>query len=161
VSHSSFACDLFCALSLGLIIISNANPSRSCVYICKFQFRPIHPPSRQLSLGAKAIRVRSVWTEAFRMCWEGAARCSEGSPRLQEAELSACRTAASSRRPLSSPWIRRPSVVDGSGIVRSNIAAAARLWPAPLKAGGGIALASSAMRRWTSWARRRAPPTSA
>jgi hypothetical protein len=35
---------LFCALSLGLIIISNANPSRSCVYICKFQFRPIHPP---------------------------------------------------------------------------------------------------------------------
>jgi hypothetical protein len=44
VSHSSFACDLFCALSLGLVFISNANPSRSCVYICKFQFRPIHPP---------------------------------------------------------------------------------------------------------------------
>jgi hypothetical protein len=49
VSHSSFSCDLFCALSLGLIIISNATPSRSCVYICKFQFRPIHPPSRRLS----------------------------------------------------------------------------------------------------------------
>jgi hypothetical protein len=29
--------------------ISNANPACSCVYICKFQFRPIHPPSRRLS----------------------------------------------------------------------------------------------------------------
>jgi hypothetical protein len=49
VSHSTFAYDLFCALSLGLIFISNTNPSRSCVYICKFQLRPIHPPSRRLS----------------------------------------------------------------------------------------------------------------
>jgi hypothetical protein len=32
------------APSLGLVFISNVNPSRSCVYICKFQFRPIHPP---------------------------------------------------------------------------------------------------------------------
>jgi hypothetical protein len=31
-------------LSRGLIYISNANPAYSCVYICKFQFRPIHPP---------------------------------------------------------------------------------------------------------------------
>jgi hypothetical protein len=30
--------------SLGLDYISNANPACSCVYICKFQFRPIHPP---------------------------------------------------------------------------------------------------------------------
>jgi hypothetical protein len=81
------------------------------------------------------------------MCREGVTRCSKGSPRLREAELSAYRTAASSRRLLSSRWIRRPSMVDGSGIVRSNIAAAARLWPAPLKAGGSIALASSTMRR--------------
>jgi hypothetical protein len=44
VSHSAFAHDLFCVLSLGLVFISNANPSRSFVYICKFQFRPIHPP---------------------------------------------------------------------------------------------------------------------
>jgi hypothetical protein len=35
--------------SLGLVYISNANPACSCVYICKFQFRPIHPPSRRLS----------------------------------------------------------------------------------------------------------------
>jgi hypothetical protein len=35
----------------------------------------------------------------------------------------------------------------GSGIVRSNIAAAARFWPAPLKAGGSHALASSMIRR--------------
>jgi hypothetical protein len=40
----------FCALSLGLVYISNANPACSCVYICKFQFRPIHPPSRRLSV---------------------------------------------------------------------------------------------------------------
>jgi hypothetical protein len=49
-----------------------------------------------------------------------------GYPCLREAELSACRTATSSRRFLSSPWIRRPSVVDGSGIAQSSIAAAAR-----------------------------------
>jgi hypothetical protein len=60
---------------------------------------------------------------------------------------------ASSRRFLSSPWIRRPSVVDGSGIARSSIAAAARFWLTPLEAGGSLALASSAMRCWTSWAR--------
>jgi hypothetical protein len=35
--------------SRGLGFISNANPACSCVYICKFQFRPIHPPSRRLS----------------------------------------------------------------------------------------------------------------
>jgi hypothetical protein len=54
---------------------------------------------------------------------EVVARCSEGHPCLREAELSAHRTAASSRRFLSSPWIRRPSVVDGSGIARSSILA--------------------------------------
>jgi hypothetical protein len=50
VCHTSlFARDLFCALSCGLVYISNANPACSCVYICKFQFCPIHPPSRRLS----------------------------------------------------------------------------------------------------------------
>jgi hypothetical protein len=71
-------------------------------------------------------RVRPVWTEASRMNQEVAARCPGGYPYLREAELLARRTAASSRRFLSSPWIRRPSVVDGSGIARSSIAAAAR-----------------------------------
>jgi hypothetical protein len=56
VSHSAFAHDLFCDLSLGLVFISNANSSRSCVYICKFQFRPIHPPSRRLSDGLRLAR---------------------------------------------------------------------------------------------------------
>jgi hypothetical protein len=84
---------------------------------------------------------------------EVAARCSEGYPCLREAELSARRTTASSRRFLSSPWIRRSSVVDGSGIARSSIAAAARFWSTPLEAGGSLALASSATRCWTSWAR--------
>jgi hypothetical protein len=68
------------------------------------------------------------------------------SGRLQE--LSARRTTASSRRFLSSPRIRRPLVVDGSGIARRSIAAAARFWPTPLEAGGGLALSSSAMRSW-------------
>jgi hypothetical protein len=81
---------------------------------------------------------------------EVAARCSGGHPCLREAELSARRTAASSKRFLSSPWIRRPSVVDGSGIARSSIAAAAKFWLIPLEAGGNLALALSAIRRWTS-----------
>jgi hypothetical protein len=45
-----------------------------------------------------------------------------------------------------------PSVVDGSGIARSSIAAAARFWPTPLEARGSLALASSAIRCWTSQA---------
>jgi hypothetical protein len=44
ISNANPACDLFSTLSLGLVYISNANPACSCVYICKFQFRPIHPP---------------------------------------------------------------------------------------------------------------------
>jgi hypothetical protein len=36
-------------LSRTRFFITNANPACSCVYICKFQFRPIHPPSRRLS----------------------------------------------------------------------------------------------------------------
>jgi hypothetical protein len=74
-----------------------------------------------------------------------------GYPCLREAELSARQTAASSRRFLSSPWIRRPSVVGGSSIARSSIAAAAMFWPTPLEAGGSLALVSSAMPCWTSW----------
>jgi hypothetical protein len=77
---------------------------------------------------------------------EVAAQCSGGYPCLREAELLARRTAASSRRFLSFPWIRRPSVVDGSGIAWSSIATAARFWPTPLEAGGSLALTSSAMR---------------
>ena len=72
---------------------------------------------------------------------------------LREAELSARRTAAPSRRFLSSPWIHRRSVVDGSGIARRSIAAAARFWPTPLDAGGGLTLTSSAMRCWKPWGR--------
>jgi hypothetical protein len=72
------------------------------------------------------------------MSREVVARCSGGHPCLQEAELSARRTATSSRRFLSSPWIRRPSVVDGSGIARSSTAAAARFWSTPLEAGAAL-----------------------
>ena len=34
----------FAPLSRTRFFITNANPACSCVYICKFQFRPIHPP---------------------------------------------------------------------------------------------------------------------
>jgi hypothetical protein len=39
----------------GSFFISNANPACSCVYICKFQFRPIHSPSRRLSETLRAF----------------------------------------------------------------------------------------------------------
>jgi hypothetical protein len=35
---------VFHPLSRTRFFITNANPACSCVYICKFQFRPIHPP---------------------------------------------------------------------------------------------------------------------
>jgi hypothetical protein len=41
---------VFHPLSRTRFFITNANPACSCVYICKFQFRPIHPPSRRLSV---------------------------------------------------------------------------------------------------------------
>jgi hypothetical protein len=43
-----------------------------------------------------------------------------------------------------------PVAIPSSGIARSSIAAAARFSPTPLEAGGSLALASSAIRRWTS-----------
>jgi hypothetical protein len=82
-------------------------------------------PRRSGAAGVPS-RVRPVRTEASRMSREVVVRCSEGHPCLREAELSARRTAASSRRFLSSPWIRYPSVVDGSGITQSSIASVAR-----------------------------------
>jgi hypothetical protein len=44
VSHFIIRLRFVFTPSLGLDYISNANPACSCVYICKFQFRPIHPP---------------------------------------------------------------------------------------------------------------------
>ena len=50
MSHSSFAYDLFYTLSRGLVsLLLTLTPACSCVYNYKFQFRPIHPPSRRLS----------------------------------------------------------------------------------------------------------------
>jgi hypothetical protein len=49
----------FSTLSRGLVYISNANPACSCIYICKFQFRPIHPPSRRLSAPIRRGEVQS------------------------------------------------------------------------------------------------------
>jgi hypothetical protein len=36
-------------LSWTRLLLLTLTPPCSCVYICKFQFRPIHPPSRRLS----------------------------------------------------------------------------------------------------------------
>ena len=70
----------------------------------------------------------------------------EASLRRQDAELLACCTAAVSRRSRSSPWTHRPSEVEGSGIVRSSIAAAATFWLARLKIGGYSPSSSLLMR---------------
>jgi hypothetical protein len=54
-----------CPLSRTSFFITNANPACSCVYICKFQFHPIHPPSRRLS-GAMTDRAQRQGTRALR-----------------------------------------------------------------------------------------------
>jgi hypothetical protein len=58
---------VFHPLSRTRFLITNANPTCSCVYICKFQFRPIHPPSRRLSEERKenSIEVRKGVTHEF------------------------------------------------------------------------------------------------
>jgi hypothetical protein len=55
-------------LSRTRFFITNANPACSCVYICKFQLRPIHPPlgdyqlRRVLPALDEAIDSGSEWT---------------------------------------------------------------------------------------------------
>jgi hypothetical protein len=66
------------------------------------------------------------WTEASLTKREGPARCPEASSQSRKNELSACWTTTHSKSPRISLWIRRPSVVEGSGMVRSKIAAAVR-----------------------------------
>jgi hypothetical protein len=51
---------LFCALSRGLNYISNSNPACSCDYICKFQFRPIHPPLGDFQSSKRLMREEAV-----------------------------------------------------------------------------------------------------
>jgi hypothetical protein len=51
-------------LSRTRFFITNANPACSCVYICKFQFRPIHPPplgDYQVVVGGRRRRHKSRW----------------------------------------------------------------------------------------------------
>jgi hypothetical protein len=66
------------------------------------------------------------WTEASLSRREGLAWSSEAGSQSREVELSAYWTTTDSRSPRISPWIQSPSVVDGSGMVRSKIAAATR-----------------------------------
>jgi hypothetical protein len=40
-------------------LLLTLTPACSCVYISKFQFRPIHPPSRRLSPGLSILDVLS------------------------------------------------------------------------------------------------------
>jgi hypothetical protein len=48
-------------LSRTRFFTTNANPACSCDYFCKFQFRPIHPPSRRLSQTRPAWRPRPTY----------------------------------------------------------------------------------------------------
>jgi hypothetical protein len=71
-----FAWDLFSALSRGLVsLLLTLTPACSCVYICKFQFRPIHPPSRRLSKRHKA--------QSREVCLRGPPRHALGVHRLR------------------------------------------------------------------------------
>jgi hypothetical protein len=42
-------------------LLLTLTPACSCVYICKFQFRPIHPPSRRLSVTQCTTRLKSIF----------------------------------------------------------------------------------------------------
>jgi hypothetical protein len=44
-------------LSRTRFLVTNANPAWSCVYICKFQFRPIHPPLGDFQRGPGRARL--------------------------------------------------------------------------------------------------------
>jgi hypothetical protein len=54
--------------SRGLGFISNANPACSCVYICKFQFRPIHPPlgdyQKLSTIVTLVTRISVIWSKS-------------------------------------------------------------------------------------------------
>ena len=110
-----------------------------------------------LAFGARAGSGRTEASLSYR---GGAVGSSEAPPRRREAELSACCTAAVLRRSRSAPRTRRPSMVEGSGIARTSIAAAATFWLEQLKIGGCPLPLSLLMRRCTSWALRRALPPS-
>jgi hypothetical protein len=91
------------------------------------------------------LEVRGPWLEA---------RSGSPEPRGQTLSLLDHRAF---QKPPKFTWTRHPSVVEGSGMVRSRSAAAARLWLTRLRAGGLAALASSSMRRRTSRAFARPP----
>jgi hypothetical protein len=46
---------VFHPLSRTHFFITNANPACSCVYTCKFQFRPIHPPLGDYQLASCTV----------------------------------------------------------------------------------------------------------
>ena len=108
-----------------------------------------------VALRLASVAERSCTEGALRQsCTEGVLSCRDGAeahfevfPRRRDAELLACCTAAVSRRSRSSPWTHRPSKVEGSGIVRSSIAAAVTFWLARLKI-GGCSPPSSLLMRW-------------
>jgi hypothetical protein len=52
--------------SCGLIYISNANPACSCVYICKLQFHPIHPPLGDYQVQSRHVFGHAVYASAPR-----------------------------------------------------------------------------------------------
>jgi hypothetical protein len=91
-------------------------------------------------------RVRSVWTEASRMNREVATRCFGGVPLPSGGRAFGPSDRDILQEILELSLDTPPLVVDGSGIARSSIAAAARFWLTPLESGGSLALALSAMR---------------
>ena len=110
-----------------------------------------------LAVGARACSRRTEASLSYRC---GAVGSSEAPPRHREVELSACCTAAVSRRSRSLSWTHHPSEVEGLGIVQSSITAATMFWLARLKMRVYSTPSSLLMRRLTSRALRQAAPPS-
>jgi hypothetical protein len=74
---------VLCPLLRTHLLLLTLTPACSCVYICKFQFRPIHPPSRRLSPGSNGIiTVGSTYRHAY----ECDVECVEYAEALAESE---------------------------------------------------------------------------
>jgi hypothetical protein len=69
------------------LLLLTLTPACSCVYICKFQFRPIHPPSRRLSLAdvstAKSLFIRCE-SDVWESLWSQWAALTEANERLTQ-----------------------------------------------------------------------------
>jgi hypothetical protein len=83
---------VFHPLSRTRFYITNANPACSCVYICEFQFRPIHPPPLgDFHLGSSSMRLGVPFIAPRQL---GAIGGQQGRPSLPSVEWRTGQTGA-------------------------------------------------------------------